>query len=213
MAAIVDVERLGVTLGGSLVLDEVTLTIDGGEIAGISGTNGSGKTTLLRVLATLVAPNSGSGTVLGAGLAGPDVYGIRNQIGLVSHVPAVIPELSLAENLMHAMRLAGQDVARVNGALHAVGLETAADRRGDASSFGMLRRVEIARLLLLRPRLLLLDEASSGLDVDARALIDALIDRTIDSGGACVMVSHEPAQVTRAGSRFHLSSGVLAEQA
>jgi ABC-type bacteriocin/lantibiotic exporter with double-glycine peptidase domain len=77
----------------------------------------------------------------------------------------------------------------------------------------MMRRAEIARLLLVRPRLLLLDEASSGLDVEARALIDALIDRTIDSGGACVMVSHEPAQVARAGSRFHLSAGALAEQA
>jgi ABC-type multidrug transport system ATPase subunit len=213
VSSIVELERLGVSLGGSLVLDEITIAIDGGEIVGISGTNGTGKTTLLRAMATLISPTSGGGVVLGARLGTTEVYEMRKQVGLISHLPAVIDELTLRENLTHAVRLAGEEVARVDGALRAVGLDAAGHRRASASSFGMLRRTEIARLLILRPRLLLLDEATAGLDVDARTLIDALIDRTIDSGGCVVMVSHDVSHVSRAGTRFLLAAGALVEQA
>jgi heme exporter protein A len=179
----------------------VTLEVSPGEVAGVVGPNGSGKTTLLRLLATLVAPATGSGSVLGARLGTADVYEVRRHIGLLSHIPAVIAELTLRENLEHAARLAGEDPGRVDAALRVVGLEAAADRRGDAGSFGMLRRIEAARLLITRPRLLLLDEALSGLDVDARELIDALITRTNENGGATVLVSHDPAHLLDRATR------------
>ncbi len=124
-----------------------------------------------------------------------EVYGIRRSIGLIGHNPALLPHLSLRENLSHAASLAGVDTSRVEPALRTVGLEEVAGKTSDASSFGMKRRLEVARLLLTRPRLLLLDEASSGLDADARHLINALIDRTVTSDGGVVMVTHDSSQL------------------
>jgi ABC-type multidrug transport system ATPase subunit len=190
-------EDAGVSLGGRAVLRGITLSLGPAEVLGIAGPNGSGKTTLLRLLATLVRPDTGSGRVLGAALGTPEVYAIRRDIGLVGHVPALIQELSLRENLEHAARLADKDLSRIDRALQVVGLAGAAERKVSQSSYGMLRRAETARLLLTRPRLLLLDEAFSGLDTSARDLIDALVERAVSAGGSVVMVSHD---VTHLGS-------------
>jgi ABC-type multidrug transport system ATPase subunit len=181
-----------------------------GEVLGIAGPNGSGKTTLLRLLATLVRPDHGAGRVLGAALGTSEVYALRPLIGLIGHTPAVIGELSLRENLEHTIRLAGADPARIEPALRVVGLDEAADRKVETSSHGMLRRTEVARLLITQPRLLLLDEAYSGLDYYAQELIDTLIDRATRVGGAVVMVSHDPRHIAeRAGKVLNLSAGRL----
>jgi ABC-type multidrug transport system ATPase subunit len=122
----------------------------------------------------------------------------------------VIGELSLRENLEHTIRLAGADPARIEPALRVVGLDEAADRKVETSSHGMLRRTEVARLLITQPRLLLLDEAYSGLDYYAQELIDTLIDRTTRVGGAAVMVSHDPRHIAeRAAKVLNLSAGRL----
>jgi heme exporter protein A len=210
VGAQVVLEDVGVSLGGQPVLRDVSLSVAHGEVLGVAGPNGSGKTTLLRLLATLIEPDNGEGSVLGAALGTPEVYGVRHHIGLMSHTPAVIGELSLRENLEHGARLAGKDPKRIEAALRVVGLDEAADRRGEASSFGMLRRTEAARLLITGPRLLLLDEAFSGLDVDAQELIDALILRTTESNGAVVVVSHNAAHLAdRAGRVMSLFAGRL----
>jgi ABC-type multidrug transport system ATPase subunit len=165
---------------------------------------------LLRLLATLVRPDRGVGHVLGATLGTSEVYGVRPQIGLIGHVPAMIGELSLRENLEHAIRLAGADPARIEPALRVVGLDEAAHRKVETSSQGMLRRTEVARLLITQPRLLLLDEAYSGLDYFAQELIDTLIDRATRDGGAAVMVSHDPRHIAeRAGKVLNLYAGRL----
>lgn len=206
----ITLERAGASLGGRAILRDVSLELAPGEILGIAGPNGSGKSTLLRLLATLIAPDSGSGHVLGARLGTAEVYGIRRLVGLMSHTPAVIAELTIRENLEHSARLIGEDPARIETALRVVGLEDAATVRGEASSFGMLRRTEAARLLITMPRLLLLDEAFSGLDVDAQELIDALIGRTIERKGAVVIVSHDEAQLSNRTSRvMTLAAGRL----
>lgn len=191
MGTVVTLEEAGVSLGGHVVLRDISLGLGPGEVLGIAGPNGSGKTTLLRLLATLTRLDEGSGKVLGAALGSREVYAIRPEIGLIGHIPSVIAELSLGENLEHAARLTGRDPTRVDRALRVVGLEGAADRKVTESSHGMLRRVETARLLLTRPRLLLLDEAFSGLDTSARDLIDAVVERCVGDGGAVVMVSHD----------------------
>jgi heme exporter protein A len=206
----ISLDDAGVSLGGNAVLRGVSLEVASGEVIGIAGPNGSGKSTLLRLMAALLAPDRGHCTVLGAELGSPRSYEVRSRIGLISHVPAVIGELTLRENLVHAVRLTGADVARVDTALRAVGLEDAGDVRAEHASFGMLRRTEVARLLITRPAILLLDEAFSGLDGDAQELIDALIVRTQDSAGAAVMVSHDTAHVgSRADRILGLRGGRL----
>jgi heme exporter protein A len=210
VAAPIVLQDTGVTLGGRTVLRGLTMSVGPGEVLGIAGPNGSGKTTLLRLLATLVRPDRGAGRVLGAALGTSEVYALRPLIGLIGHTPAVIGELSLRENLEHTIRLAGADPARIEPALRVVGLDEAADQKVETSSHGMLRRIEVARLLIAQPRLLLLDEAYSGLDYYAQELIDTLIDRATRVGGAAVMVSHDPRHIAeRAGEVLNLSAGRL----
>ncbi len=211
MAALATLDRTGVTLGNSRVLSDITLSVEPGEVVGVVGANGSGKTTLLRLIASLIAPDRGSGTVLGARLGTSEVFNVRQRIGLISHIPATIPELTLEENLLHAIRLAGYETTKVADALRVVGLEGSSDRKASDSSFGMKRRTEVARLLITKPSILLLDEAISGLDSDAHKLVDALIDRTVGSGGAVIVVSHDPLQMDKASTVFGLAVGALTE--
>lgn len=192
------------------MLRDLDLVVNPGESIGIAGPNGSGKTTLVRAAATLLSVDSGTVTVLGVDSRHPDLATTRRSIGLIGHQPAVIPELSLEENLLHIARLAGVDTARVGKALDVVGLDAAADRRADASSFGMRRRVEIAHLLLTRPMLLLLDEAASGLDDSARDLVDALVRSVCERGGGCLVVSHDHNQLATLTARvLNLVAGRL----
>lgn len=198
------------SLGGRPVLRNIDLIVEPGEAVGISGPNGSGKTTLVRSAATLLSIDEGTATVLGKDTRNADLTDIRRSIGLIGHQPALISELTLAENLEHMSRLAGVDTARVARALDVVGLAGAADRRAVACSFGMRRRVEIAHLLLTRPNLLLLDEAASGLDDSARDLIRALVGSVRERGGGCIVVSHDRSQLTELTARtMSLSAGRL----
>lgn len=206
----ITLQGIGVSLGGSPILRDVDLRLGAGDILGVSGPNGSGKTTLLRLIATLIKPDEGAGQVLGARLGTGEVATVRTHIGMVTHAPALISELTLRENLVHAIRLIGGDVSRVEGALRVVGLEGAADRMASASSFGMQRRIEVARLLITTPRLLLLDEAISGLDSDAASLVDALIERSISGEGSVVIVSHDAAHLAdRCRRVLNLANGHL----
>ena len=210
MNTIARLSDVGVTLGGRTVLDGLDLTLHAGDCVGVAGPNGSGKTTLVRTLATLQAIASGDGSVLGVSVRDRDLTHVRRQIGMIGHQPSLIQELSLTENLDHLARLAGLGRDRVRNALDVVGLGEAADRRAEACSFGMKRRVEIAHVLLVKPWLLLLDEAASGLDESARDLVGAMLRSVRDRGGAAVMVSHDRAHLSaHCETIFDLQSGHL----
>lgn len=191
MARLAHLDKASVVLGGLPILDRIDFTLAPAQIAGVTGPNGSGKTTLLRALATLVRIDSGSGEVLGVDLRTDEVTSVRRWIGMIGHNPTMIPHLTLWENLDHVARLTSQDRSRVEKVLHVVGLDEVSGRRAKDSSFGMQRRLEIARLLLTQPRFVLLDESLSGLDTEAAELVEATIDRTISRDGGVVMVSHD----------------------
>lgn len=188
---------VGIDVGGSTVLRAVDLELFAGEAVGLVGENGSGKTTLLHLLATLRRPAAGTAQVLGADLAGTAPAGVRRQICLVGHQPALYPQLTLRENLMFSGSLLGRSEADVEEALAVVGLARAAHRRTDACSFGMTRRADLARAVVARPRLLLLDEAHAGLDQEAAHIVQYLADEVRRGGGCAVVVSHERERLAR----------------
>ena len=155
-------------------------------------------------------PAAGSGSVLGADLAGPERFEVRSRIGLIGHIPALYPELTLAENLGFAAAIGGIDAGKVTNALTAVGLGNAADRRADACSHGMQRRAEFAREMMRKPDLLLLDEPHTALDPDAVELVGHLIEKVTDAGGGVVVVSHDRDRVVPiVGRTVALESGTL----
>ena len=193
---LVSLENVGLRIGNTLILRQAKLELEPGEKIGLLGPNGSGKTTLLRMIATLLRPTSGAGTVLGAELGTDAVYDIRHRIVMVGHLPGLYPELTLGENTRFVARLTGHPLELADKSLAMVGLAGASERRADQSSKGMLRRAELARALIIEPTLLLLDEAHAGLDAEAIGMVDDISERVVAAGGAVILVSHEPDRLT-----------------
>lgn len=193
--ALVELDDVGVTMASVPVLDDVRLRLEPGDVVGIAGPNGAGKSTLIMLVATLLAPTTGSGQVMGARLGTRQVVAIRPRIGWSGHDAGLYPELTLSENIRLWASVAGRSAAQADEALDAVGLSGAADRRADRSSNGMQRRVDLARLLMMRPSLVLLDEAHAGLDQDAEAIVDEVVRRSREEGGGALLVSHDAARL------------------
>lgn len=193
MSPVAVLRDVAVTVRGVRILADIDLVVEPSEIVGLVGPNGAGKTTLLRVLATFQPIASGEGQVLGVDLRGDVDGSLRRRIVYLAHEPALHPSLSLRENLHLLAGAWGSpaEVALVEDVLDMVGLRGAADRPTANCSRGMVRRAEIARALLLEPRLLLLDEAHAGLDLASAGLIELLLDQVRDAGGAALVVSHD----------------------
>jgi ABC-2 type transport system ATP-binding protein len=176
---------------GRLALDGLTLSVRPGEIFGILGPNGSGKTTLFRILSTLIATAPGHAFVLGHDVA-TDRDFVRRHIGVVFQSPSLDKQLTAGENLVHQGHLYGlrgaELRARVAEGLDAVALGERAGERVGTFSGGMRRRVEVAKGLLHRPRVLLMDEPSTGIDPSAR--IDMWTQlRAVREAGVTVMLT------------------------
>ena len=201
---------VAVRIGTTRVLEGLDLQLRPGESLGIRGANGSGKSTLLRVCATLLRPRGGSVQVLGMEDAEACTPEYRRQICMIGHEPALYAQLSVRDNLRFVARLYDRDDDAVDEALEIVGLARAASRRVDRCSHGMARRADLARVLLARPRLLLLDEAHAGLDPAADTLVGHIVGKTCRAGGAAVVVSHDEERLTgRADRTATLTSGRL----
>jgi heme exporter protein A len=207
---LIDLEKVSVRAGAVRILQDISLTVEPGDAVGVFGSNGAGKTTLLRLVATLQPPASGKCSVLGADLTSAQKYDVRHRIGYVGHAPGLYPELTLRENLAFVADARGLDASDALKSLEAVGLGGAADRRVDHCSHGMQRRAEFARVLMTEPELLLLDEPHSALDADAIDLVDGLVRRTLERGGAVVLASHDRERVNSLATRTHeIKNGTL----
>lgn len=179
--------------GDDVALAGVDLSVDAGQIVTLLGPNGSGKTTLFRLLCTLLPIQQGAITIGGHDAASHPLA-VRGQIGIVFQSPSLDKKLTVDENIacqaaLYGIR--GQELkTRRDELLAAMELT---DRRGDYCeklSGGLKRRVELAKGMLHRPRLLLLDEPSTGLDPSARLNLWDAVRRMADGGMAVLMTTH-----------------------
>jgi ABC-2 type transport system ATP-binding protein len=199
--------------GERLALDDVSLEIEEGEAFVFLGPNGSGKTTLFRVLSTLVAPQSGQVEILGHPLPA-EAAAVRAAIGVAFQAPSLDKKLTVAENLRYQAALygiSGKTARERTGEMLAqLGVE---DRAGDlveTLSGGLRRRVELAKTLLHRPRLLLLDEPSTGLDPGARSDLWRYLRRLRDEMRVTiVLTTHLLEEADRADRIAILNHGKL----
>ena len=175
---------------GLAAITQVSLQVGTGESVWLRGSNGSGKSTLLRVIATAISPTYGGGTVLGHDLTRGRAR-IRATTELVGHNTRLYDELTATENLRFVCDLLGIDPAGVPAALERVGLAEVATVRAGNFSQGMRQRLVLARCLVRRPRLLLLDEPYAGLDPDARVVVDDLLAESGRAGRTVLIASHE----------------------
>jgi ABC-2 type transport system ATP-binding protein len=189
---VIEVRNLTHRYGDRTALSNISFDVRSGEIFGLLGPNGGGKSTLFRILTTMMAPSGGS-----ASIAGKDVVGesaaVRRSIGVVFQTQSLDKALTVEENLRaqgHLHGLSGADLnQRMTWAMERLGL---ADRRKDlvsALSGGLRRRAEIAKALLHRPPVLLMDEASTGLDPAARRDLSRNIEELRDRDGITVLLT------------------------
>ncbi len=174
--------------GQRRAVDELTITIPAGTVAGFIGPNGSGKTTAIRLLLGLVRPTAGSATVLGRPVTDPRSYLPR--VGALVEAPAFYPSMSGRTNLEVLARLAGYSHARVDVVLELVELADRARDRVGTYSLGMKQRLGVAMALLPDPDLLILDEPANGLDPPGIIATRDLLRRLRDEGKTVFLSSH-----------------------
>ncbi|PWT99948.1 MAG: ABC transporter ATP-binding protein [Terriglobia bacterium] len=188
----IEVRNLTHRYGGRVALSHVEFQVQRGEIFGLLGPNGGGKSTLFRILSTMMIPTEGHAVV-----AGHDVErepaAVRRHVGVVFQTQSLDKALTVQENLRSQGHLHGLSGAvlreRMEGAMERLGL---ADRRKDlveTLSGGLRRRVEIAKALLHRPQVLLMDEASTGLDPAARRELSNHVQSLREQEGVTILLT------------------------
>ena len=176
--------------GSVLAVDHLDFEVGAGEVCGLLGPNGAGKTTALRMLVGLVHPSGGETRLFGRRVK-PGRAELR-RVGTMIEEAAFVPHLSGIANLRYAWEGGGDpwSGADVDGALAVAGLGDAIDRKVKTYSQGMRQRLGLARALLGRPELLVLDEPTNGLDPQEMRAVRGLVRRVADAGSTVLLSSH-----------------------
>jgi len=200
-----EAQHLRKRYGDALVVDDVSFRIEPGECLGVIGPNGAGKTTTIRMCLGLTAPDGGTITALGLSMP-RDALKIKSQLGVVSQFDSLDPDFSCAENLLVYGRYFGmksEDIRRrIPQLLEFAALSHKAQARPVELSGGMRRRLSLARALVNDPRLLLLDEPTTGLDPQARHLMWERLQLLLQQGKSILLTTHFMDEAERLCSRL-----------
>jgi ABC-type multidrug transport system ATPase subunit len=196
---VVTVSNLIKQFGRFAALRGVTAEFSGGKLYAILGDNGAGKTTLLRTLAGLSQPSSGDVAILGA----KKFHDVCRQVGYMAHPSLLYDEMSGMENLQYFARLYGiTGSTRCAEVIRSVGLDPELIRSVGQYSQGMRQRMSLARALLNDPKILLLDEPFSNVDVRSATEMVQLLARTRDRGTTVFVVTHQASLLEGAADEF-----------
>lgn len=214
--AAISVRSISHAYGDRPALRDVSFDVRRAEIFGLLGPNGSGKTSLFRILSTLMLPTSGDATIANASVR-QDPAEVRRKIGVVFQAPSVDVKLTAEENLTHQGHLYGLRGAalrnRASQMLERVALADRAKELVETFSGGMQRRVELAKGLMHRPEVLLLDEPTTGLDPGARIDLWNYLKVLRDTEGVTVLVTtHLMEEAEKCDRLLILSEGQIVAQ-
>jgi heme ABC exporter ATP-binding subunit CcmA len=196
---IIAVTNLVKQFGRFAALRGVSASFEAGRLYGILGDNGAGKTTLLRILAGLVPPTRGEISILGR----KNPREVCREFGYMAHPSLLYDEMTGMENLRYFARLYGlEDEARCAQVIAAVGLDPALERPVGQYSQGMRQRMSLARALLNDPRILLLDEPFSNVDIRSAREMVKLLGGMRDQGKTIFVVTHQASLLEGAADEF-----------
>jgi heme exporter protein A len=195
-------EDIRKTFGHFTALGGITLSVPHGEFLTLFGRNGAGKTTFLKIAATLVRPTYGKLRIGGIDIR-EKPESARRHIGFLSHNTYLYRDLNPTENLRFFGRLYGIEDSeqRIQELLDRVGLRRRAADPIRAFSRGLHQRLGLARVMLHDPSLILLDEPYTGLDANAVAILDQMLDEAIRAGKTVILTTHDLEQGLRAATR------------
>jgi ABC-2 type transport system ATP-binding protein len=206
----IDVHGLSKVYGGRAVVDRVDIQVGAGRIVGFLGPNGSGKTTSLRMLCGLLTPDAGEGQVLGLDFR-RQAAEVKRQVGYMTQKFGLYDDLSIRENLDFVARLFSMPNRRaaVDEALERLGLATRAKQLAGSLSGGWKQRLALAACLLHRPRLLLLDEPTAGVDPKARREFWDQIHQLSGEGITVLVSTHYMDEAARCHELVYIAYGTV----
>lgn len=203
-SAMFEVRNICFARGGTDILSGVTFSVAAGETVALVGANGAGKTTLLKVLAGIWLPTSGTAVADGCDLLLEPIR-YRRRLGWLGEAATADEDLTVKGYLKYRARLKGEQARkirhRVREAISVCGLAAFSEMPVGDLSRGQRKRVALAEAVLLRPRLLLLDDVFAGLDAEARAAVVAMV-ASFRSFASVVVSGHETEWFTRMGARL-----------
>ncbi|TDQ40793.1 ABC transporter ATP-binding protein [Aureibacillus halotolerans] len=203
MEAVLDIDHVSKSIQGKTIIHDLAFTVFAGEVFGFLGPNGAGKTTTIRMMVGLSSPDSGDIRIHGHSIQKAYKQAIAH-VGAIVENPELYTHLTAEQNLVHFARMNGKvDKDRIQELLRLVRLENVKNKRVRTFSLGMKQRLGIAQALIHRPKLLILDEPTNGLDPEGiRMVRDYLRQLAKEEGLAVVVSSHLMSEMELMCDRF-----------